>query len=60
MGYNLIQPDDNTEARTVTSKLLNRGECDFDLSSDGTRLRPVLFNIRSYTATEKHYHSFVR
>ena len=59
MGYNLIQPDDNTEARTATSKLLNRGECDFDLSSDGTRLRPVLFNIRSYTATEKHCHSFV-
>ena len=59
MGYNLIQPDDNTEARTATSKLLNRGECDFDLSSDGARLRHVLFNIRSYTATDKHYHGFV-
>ena len=59
MGYILMQPGDSTEARAATSKLLNKGECDFDLSSDGARLRPVLFNSRSCTATEKHYHGFV-
>ena len=55
----LIQPDDSTEARAATSKLLNKGEYDLDLSSDGARLRPILFNIRSCTATERNYHGFV-
>ena len=59
MGYILMQPDDSTEARAATSKLLNKREYDFDLSSDGARLRPVLFNSRSCTATEKHYHGCV-
>ena len=31
----LMQPDDSTKARAATYKLLNKGECDFDLSSDG-------------------------
>ena len=31
----MIQPDDSTKARAATYKLLNKGECDFDLSSDG-------------------------
>ena len=58
MGYIIIQLDDNTEARTSTTKLLNK-KCDFDLSSDGARLKLVLFNSISCTATEKYYHSFV-
>ena len=53
MGYILMQPDDSTEARSATSKLLNKGEFNFDLSSYGTRLRPLLFNIRSCTSIEK-------
>ena len=59
MRYILMQPDDSSKARVATSKLLNKGKCDFDLSSDGARLMPVLFNSRSYTTTEKNYHGFV-
>ena len=60
MGYILMQPDNSVEARAATEKLLNTGECDFDLSLNGARLRPVLFNSCSCTATEIHYHGFVR
>ena len=41
MGCILIQPDDSTEARSATSKLLNKGECDLDLSSDAKRKREL-------------------
>ena len=59
MNYILMQPDDRTEARSATYKLVNKGEWNFDLSSDSTRLIPVLLNNRSCTAIEKHYHGFV-
>ena len=59
MGYILIQPDDSEEARLASKKLLETSVCDFDLSLDGVRLRPIGFNSRSCSATKRHYHDFV-
>ena len=59
MGYILMQPDDSIVAKAATIKLRDTGECDFDISLDGARLRPILFNSRSCTQTEKHYHGFI-
>ena len=54
-----MHPDDSNEARLATVKLRQKNECDFDLSLDGARLRPILFNSRSCSATKRHYHGFV-
>ena len=54
-----MQADDSAEVRAVIEMLANTSECNFDLFLDGARLRPLLFNSRSYTATEKYYHGFV-
>ena len=59
MGYILMQPDDSADAQVATTKLSDKNECDFDLSLVGSHLRPILFNSRSCTATESHYHGFV-
>ena len=54
-----MQPDDSNEARLATVKLQQKNECNFDLTLDGAWLRPILFNSRSCSATERHYHGFV-
>ena len=59
MGYILLQPDDSVESKTTTVKLLQTGECDFELILKGPRLRPVCFNSRSNRSYEVYYHSFV-
>ena len=59
MGYILMQPDNGVMASAATQKLITTGECDFDLSFSGARLRPILFNSRSCSNTEKHYLVFV-
>ena len=59
MGYILMQPDDSNAARDATQKLLETGECDSELAHSSACLRPILFDSRSCTATEWHYHGFV-
>ncbi len=59
MAYILMQPDDSNESILALKKLNTSGECDFDLSLEGPRFRPIAFGSRSCTDTEKHFHSFV-
>ena len=59
MGYILLQSDDYKVSRAALHKLRTTGECDFDITSTGPRLRPIVFNSRTYTDTEHHYHGFV-
>ena len=54
-----MQPDNSTASKVVVAKFLSTGECDFGLSQSGARLQPILFNTRSCTETERHYHGFV-
>ena len=59
MGWILMQPADDIESTKSTKSLLKCGECTFDLSKDGARLRPVRFKSRACTDFERKYHSFV-
>lgn len=59
MGWILMQPDDSPESKAALKKLLNTGDCDFDLTTDGPRLKPIAFGSRSCSDTESHFHSFV-
>ena len=59
MGYILLQPDDSIQSKAASLKLATTGECDFDLTLKGPRLRPVCFNSRANRDYEKNYHSFV-
>ena len=59
MGYILMQPDDSLESLAAIKHLSATGECLFDVSLDGPRLRPVLFGSRSNKSYERDYHSFV-
>ena len=54
-----MQPLSNEEAEVATANLLDTNRCNFDLALTGACLRPILFNIRSCTATENYYHGFV-
>ena len=59
MGWILMQPADDEESHRATAHLLETGECVFDLSKNGTRLRPVAFGSRACSDMERLYHSFV-
>ena len=59
MGYLLMQADDSPQSIEAVQKLESTGDCTFDLSLDGPRLRPVFFGSRSNQPYEEHYHSFV-
>ena len=59
MGYIILQPDDDKESHVALKKLRETGECDFELTTNGLRLRPIVFNSRTCTETERHYHGFV-
>ena len=43
----------------ATKKLLETGICDFDLTLDSPRLRPISFGSRSCSLAEEKLHSFV-
>jgi hypothetical protein len=58
-GFILMQPDDSAESVAAMDHLLFTGECMFDLTLKGARLRPVRFGSRRCTPQEQHYHSFV-
>ena len=59
MGYILIQAGNTSQSVDAVQLLEETGECTFDLSLDGPRLRPVSFGSRSNQPFEIHYHSFV-
>ena len=59
MGYILLQPEDNHAGTIALAKLRSTGECSFDLTTGGPGLRPIVFNSRTCTETESHYHGFV-
>ena len=59
MGYILMQPDDLPYSLTTIKHLATTGECLFDMSLYGPRLRPVLFGSRTNLFYERNYHSFV-
>jgi hypothetical protein len=59
MGWVLMQPDNSDKSKTALVKLYSSGECDFDVTMGGARLRPVRFGSRQCTERERHYHSFV-
>ena len=55
----LMRPDDSLTSLIDLKHLVTTGECLFDLSLDGPRLRLFLFEIRSNMLHEKNYYSFV-
>ena len=57
MGWILMQlaRDDSSKAALVSLSLT--GECVFDLSPDGARLKPIAFGSRSCTLAESKLHS---
>ena len=40
MSFVLMQPGNDVLSDSATKKLLNEGVCDFDVTTDGPRLRP--------------------
>jgi hypothetical protein len=58
-GSILMQPDDSPASIAATTRLLEDGICDFDVTMGGARLRPIRFDSRKCTEQERHFHSFV-
>ena len=58
MGWILMQPSRDKESTAALETLQNTGECEFDLSIDGARLKPIAFGSRSCTTAESKLHSF--
>jgi hypothetical protein len=54
-----MQPDDFPESLAALDHLTRTGECKFDLTLKGARLRPMRFGSRRCTDSEQNYHSFV-
>jgi len=59
MGWILMQPDNSDASKAALALLRSEGICQFDLTMNGARLRPIRFGSRSCTERECHYHSFV-
>jgi hypothetical protein len=58
-GSILMQPDDSPASIAATTRLLEDGICDFDVTMGDARLRPIRFDSRKCTEQERHFHSFV-
>ena len=58
MGWILMQPSDDIESAAATELLKKTGECKFDLSKHGARLKPIAFGSRSCGDNETNFHSF--
>ena len=58
MGWVLVQPANDVESLAASKILTTTGECKFDLSKNGARLKPIAFGSRSCTIIEKCFHSF--
>ena len=53
-----MQPFDDKDSKRVIWKLRETGELLFDLSKNWSRLRPIVFGLRSCTDFEQKYNSF--
>ena len=58
MGWILMQPADDEESKIAMAHLQRTGECLFDLSLKGFRLKPVSFGSCSCNENERNFHSF--
>jgi len=58
MGWILMQPADDAESLKAAVLLKETGECLFDLSMAGARLKPIFFGSCSCNAIEGKFHSF--
>ena len=58
MGWILMQPCDFEESIAAMALLRSTGECRFDLSMQGARLKPIAFGSRACCANEVNFHSF--
>ena len=59
IGYILMQPGDSPDLLAAIKHLAAIGEFLFDVSLDGSRIRPILFWYRVNISYERDYHSFV-
>ena len=59
MGFILMQPDDSEASKEALVHLTDQADADFDATSNGARLRPILFGSRHCSTKERHFHSFV-
>ena len=56
-----MQPaDDEEESIEAALHLQKTGNCTFDLSLHGARLKPIAFGSRSCNENENNFHSFTR
>ena len=53
MRWILMQPANDIESTKATKTLLKCGECTFDFSKDGARLRPIRFGSSACTDFEE-------
>ena len=59
MGEVLLQEDDSEYARESEAQYKDSGNCEFDKSLDGMRLRPISFiSISTVSPQEKSRHIF--
>ena len=58
MGWILMQPAQDKISKDAVKLLETTGECIFDISTDGARLKPITFGSRSCTIMESKLHSF--
>jgi len=58
MGWILMQPADDADLQKASALLKKTGECLFDLSMAGARLKLVFFGSHSCNDIEWKYHSF--
>ena len=58
MEWILMKPADNKESMRASKVLTTTGECLFDLSKHGARLKPIAFRSRNCTLAENNLHPF--
>lgn len=59
MAYIIMQPENSAAALKTIKLLESDGDCKFDTSFDGPRLKPICFGSRKCSLTESNYQSFV-
>ena len=59
MGWIHMQPYDDEVSTRAAELLLSGGTCQFDLTPNSARLRPIAFGSRSCNPMESKLHSFV-
>ena len=58
MGWILMQPADDADSVAAARCLKETGNCLFDISLGGARLKPVAFGSRGCNDNEQNFHSF--